>query len=261
LSGCDLCVLLASADIRRASKALVFGVALNAGRTCIAPRTSLVHRSIFERATSQLTQAFDAMAALHVPDTRDTIRARRWIADALQRGAVALGAHDPLSQWPVLLTGVPRRHPLRTEDVFAPVLCVDAFEQLDDVLAVASDSEFALGMSIFGEESEARALAAQANVGCVCINDVIAPTADPRVPFSGRRSSGYGVTRGAEGLLEMTQVKPIVTQRSRSPLHLRRARQNDFSLLLAWTGLAHSRAQDRWTHLKQLLQSLRGHHD
>ena len=47
------------------------------------------------------------------------------------------------------------------------------------------------------------------------INDVIAPTADPRIPFGGRGASGYGVTRGAEGLLAMTTPRTIQVQRGR----------------------------------------------
>ncbi len=47
------------------------------------------------------------------------------------------------------------------------------------------------------------------------INDLIVTTADPRVAFGGRKSSGFGVTRGREGLLEMTVLKTMIAQRSR----------------------------------------------
>jgi len=53
------------------------------------------------------------------------------------------------------------------------------------------------------------------DAGQVIVNDMIVPTADPRLPFGGRGASGFGVTRGAEGLLEMTTVKAIVTRRGR----------------------------------------------
>jgi len=54
------------------------------------------------------------------------------------------------------------------------------------------------------------------NVGNVLINDIIVATADPRIPFGGRKESGYGATRGAEGLLEMTVAKVVTVQRSKS---------------------------------------------
>ena len=52
-------------------------------------------------------------------------------------------------------------------------------------------------------------MARRVRAGSVCVNDLIVPTADPRLPFGGRGRSGFGVTRGAEGLLEMTVPKAI----------------------------------------------------
>jgi acyl-CoA reductase-like NAD-dependent aldehyde dehydrogenase len=100
-------------------------------------------------------------------------------------------------------------------DIFAPLLSI--FEAADVQAAVDAHARcpYALTAAIFGPEQEAAALASRLPVGTVLINDVIVATADPRVAFGGRRSSGFGVTRGREGLLEMTVLKTIVTQRSR----------------------------------------------
>ncbi len=87
----------------------------------------------------------------------------------------------------------------------------------DSAAAIAAHAAcpYALTAAIFGPESEARTLASRLPVGTVLINDLIVSTADPRVSFGGRKSSGFGVTRGREGLLEMTALKTIVAQRSR----------------------------------------------
>jgi aldehyde dehydrogenase (NAD+) len=50
----------------------------------------------------------------------------------------------------------------------------------------------------------------------VTINDAIVPTADPRLPFGGRKKSGFGVTRGPEGLLELTAPRVIARRASNS---------------------------------------------
>ena len=50
-------------------------------------------------------------------------------------------------------------------------------------------------------------------VGNVLINDVVVPTVDPRIAFGGRGRSGFGVTRGAEGLLAMTTPRTVQSQR------------------------------------------------
>ena len=57
--------------------------------------------------------------------------------------------------------------------------------------------------------------------GSVTINDLIVPTADPRLPFGGQGVSGFGVTRGAEGLLEMTAIKAVTIRTGRFPPSLR----------------------------------------
>src|SRR5215218_5712906 len=101
----------------------------------------------------------------------------------------------------------------------------------DDALAEAARSPYALGASIFGPEEEAVALAGRVRAGVVVVNDVIVPTADPRLPFGGRGESGFGVTRGGEGLLELTAVKVVAVRRGRWLPHLDERRPEDAGIL------------------------------
>ncbi|MEO7167730.1 MAG: aldehyde dehydrogenase family protein [Spartobacteria bacterium] len=88
-------------------------------------------------------------------------------------------------------------------------------------LDLSRQMEFGLGAAIFSaDESAAHAFARQLPTGFVTINDLIVPTADPRFPFGGVRASGFGTTRGAEGLLEMTYPHVIATRRARWLPHL-----------------------------------------
>jgi aldehyde dehydrogenase (NAD+) len=100
-------------------------------------------------------------------------------------------------------------------DIFAPVLCIFDVPDTDAAVAAHAPCPYALSAAIFGPESEARALASRLPVGTVLINDLIVAAADPRVSFGGRKASGFGLTRGREGLLEMTALKTVVTQHSR----------------------------------------------
>jgi acyl-CoA reductase-like NAD-dependent aldehyde dehydrogenase len=109
-------------------------------------------------------------------------------------------------------------------------------------LREAARSPYALGAAVFGPERQALALAAQVRAGVVVINDVIVPTADPRLPFGGRGESGYGVTRGAEGLLELTVPKVVAVRRGRRrPPHLEAPHPGDADLFRAFLALAHGR--------------------
>jgi aldehyde dehydrogenase (NAD+) len=82
-------------------------------------------------------------------------------------------------------------------------------------------------------------LATQLRAGIVVINDMIMPTAHPGISFGGRGSSGFGLTRGPEGLLEMTAVKTIATQKSRWHPHLQPIRQGDADLFSAFARMCH----------------------
>ena len=68
---------------------------------------------------------------------------------------------------------------------------------------------------------------------------MIVPTADPRLPFGGRGRSGYGVTRGADGLLEMTRPKAIVVRRGSFRPHLDPPHPLDGDLFRHYLAAAH----------------------
>ena len=109
-----------------------------------------------------------------------------------------------------------------------------------DGLSLARECEYALGATVFGSRRRAEEFATKVRAGVVVINDMIAPTAHPAVPFGGRGASGFGVTRGAEGLLELTVTKAVLTQRSRWLPHLQPAQQEDRKLFSAFIRAAHS---------------------
>lgn len=111
---------------------------------------------------------------------------------------------------------------------------------IDEALMEAARSPYALGASIFGPEEEAVALAGRVRAGVVVVNDVIVPTADPRLPFGGRGESGFGVTRGAEGLLDLTVPKVVAVRRGRRLPHLEDPHPADAALFRAYLSLAHA---------------------
>jgi hypothetical protein len=93
---------------------------------------------------------------------------------------------------------------------------------------------------VFGETRHAQEFAARVRAGVVVVNDMIVPTAHPALPFGGRGASGFGLTRGAEGLLEFTNLKTIAVQRSRWLPHLRPASAHDARMFAAFIRLLHA---------------------
>jgi hypothetical protein len=131
---------------------------------------------------------------------------------------------------------------------------------LDDyeALRLANDCPYGLGASIFtGDESIACALAKRLHVGVVTINDLIVPTANSALPFGGCKRSGFGVTRGAEGLLEMTRPKVTTITRSRFRPAFEPEHPRNEELLAAFVSFAHGRGvRTRLSALRSLMQSL-----
>ena len=144
---------------------------------------------------------------------------RGLLNQAVATGATLRGEFDPSQQKPLLVTSALPTMPVTCTDIFAPVLSLMTVSTVPKFPDVYAECPYALTVSIFGDEDEARGLAKKLRAGTVLINDVIVPTVDPRVPFGGRGASGYGVTRGAEGLLEMTAPKTVLVRRGKSVQH------------------------------------------
>jgi acyl-CoA reductase-like NAD-dependent aldehyde dehydrogenase len=213
LSGNDAVFVLPGADLDLVASCLAYGVRLNDGATCIAPRRVFVPRALAGELERLVAAALSALPAPVVPQA---IAAR---LASLAEAAVAMGARRVAG--PVtFLADATAEMALLTQDVFAPWLALVPVGDMEEALAAASLCPYALGASVFGPEAAAQALAARAPAGSVCVNDLIVPTADPRLPFGGRGESGFGVTRGAEGLLAMTRARTISVRRGRLRPHL-----------------------------------------
>jgi acyl-CoA reductase-like NAD-dependent aldehyde dehydrogenase len=213
LSGCDAVFLLPGARIDQAIAALTFGLRLNGSATCMAPRRLFLVGSHPDTVPVLLDQ-LKTLAAVALPAATQA-QLSDLLTDARRLGGLVLmdGSIEQLRF--VVISRATAKMRIAQCDIFAPVLCIFNVADVEVAVAAHARCPYALTAAIFGPEPEARALASQLPVGTVLINDLIVATADPRVAFGGRKSSGFGVTRGREGLLEMTALKTVITQRSR----------------------------------------------
>jgi acyl-CoA reductase-like NAD-dependent aldehyde dehydrogenase len=258
LSGSDAVIVRPDADLDLTVKALRFALLLNGGATCIAPKRVFVHHSIATVLEKRLTGAFSpAGDRVRGPVSPARERLRLLIQDALNRGAHLLAGNEE-AEGAVILGRVDPCSKLLEEDVFAPVLAVVPVADDGEAVFRANSSPFGLAASIFSkDEPSARRLAEQINAGSVTINDLVVPTADARVPFGGRRRSGFGVTRGAEGLLELTTAKVVTVSRGQFRPAFNLAEPGDEAIFSAYVRLAHGGGlQGRWAALLSLFRSL-----
>ena len=158
---------------------------------------------------------------------------------------------------PVIVADAVPELGLLREDIFAPVLSLVPVAGEADALDAAAQCPYALGASIFGPEPLARSLAGRVRAGSVIINDLIVPTADPRLPFGGQGISGFGTTRGAEGLLEMTVLKTVTLRSGRFRPHYDPVTPADTAMMLDYIAAAHGDGA-RLSAVKRLVRGLMG---
>jgi acyl-CoA reductase-like NAD-dependent aldehyde dehydrogenase len=221
LSGCDVEFVLDDADVELAARAAWFGATMNRGQTCVAVRRALVQRANYP-AFCETIRALSASAQpvqLALPAAAD--QAKRLVRDALASGGRLASEHPPTdpdlpagSFTPTAILDAKPEMAVCVEAAFAPVLAVLPYDDLEDAMAMEAKCPYALGASVFTRNtSKAEEIAARLRTGSVAINDVIATTAHPATPFGGRGVSGWGVTQGPDGLIEMTMPQ-VVSRKS-----------------------------------------------
>jgi acyl-CoA reductase-like NAD-dependent aldehyde dehydrogenase len=205
LSGSDAVFVLPGADLGLVARCLAYGLRLNGGATCIAPRRVFVARS---EAAALETALLALLPGVPDAETPPLVAGR---LQALLNQAAGMGGrvHRSGPGRPAVLADARPDMPLLQQDVFAPWLAIVPVASMDQAVRDNAMCPFALGASIFGPAAAARAFAGRVRAGSVCINDLIVPTADPRLPFGGSGRSGFGRTRGASGLLEFTLEKTV----------------------------------------------------
>ena len=264
LSGCDAVFVTEQADLQRVARCVVYGLLLNGGATCIAPRRVFVTPLHRERLGELIREELQQRAAAEMQLPR-AVRSR--IAQAAQQ-AVAEGAEvlcgsldfadrQPASMPALVLHKVQPHMAIAQGDFFGPVLSLISVPNMAAAIEADRLCPYALGASVFGPTVMAEHWASQIQAGCVVINDVIVPTADPRVAFGGGRHSGWGVTRGWEGLVAMSRPQVMCIRRGRWLPHLDQRQAHNSRLLVGLLQMSHApRLTQRLAAAGQVLSAL-----
>jgi acyl-CoA reductase-like NAD-dependent aldehyde dehydrogenase len=243
LSGCDAMFVLYNADVKRVVDALVFGLKFNGSATCIAPRRVFVHTAVAPRFGALLAEAVRDLPPVPVKPVTASILAEL-LDDAVAKGASTLFSSDrigPASVRPLVVVNASPGIKIMNADVFAPVVAIMAVNSDTEALTASDQCPYALGASVFGQPATAGQFARRVKAGVVVVNDMIVPTADPRLSFGGLRRSGFGKTRGAEGLLEMTVSKSVTVQKAKRLRHLEPPHPRAKELFTGYLALVHGK--------------------
>jgi succinate-semialdehyde dehydrogenase/glutarate-semialdehyde dehydrogenase len=223
LGGSDPFVVLPSADLEKAATVAATARCQNNGQSCIAAKRFIVHTDVADRFEHLFA---DALRALVVGDPFEdgvdvgplaTEQGRadveELMSDAVGKGArVVVGGQRPDGPgWyypPTLLTGITRDMRLFAEEVFGPVAQLHIVADLDEAIALANDTEFGLGATVWTrEQAEQDRFVAEVEAGMVAVNGMVASF--PELPFGGVKSSGFGRELSAHGIREFCNLKSV----------------------------------------------------
>lgn len=264
LSGCDAAIILPGAKVKRVVESVEFGLKFNSGATCIGPRRLIVLQNHSADVIEALQKRLADASAMTIHPA-----ARHGVKEAISR-AIDDGANDGLAHFdpdtlslsgllkPIMLTDVSSDFPITSADLFAPVISVVTAKDVSDAVRIVNECPYRLAASVFGPTADARRVAEHLAVGSVTINDMVAPTADPRLPFGGRGDSGFGVTRGDEGLLAMTTPKVVSVRRGSLMPHLKKREARDEPILHGMMRMLYAGGvKNRFAGLRQMIRGVR----
>ncbi|MGY1704724.1 aldehyde dehydrogenase family protein [Geodermatophilus sp. SYSU D00697] len=193
-----------------------------AGQSCISVQRVFVHRDVADALTGRVVEAVQELVtgdptddATDVGPLIDEAAARRvegWVEEAVAAGATLLtgGDRDGAAYAPTVLTGVPATARVSCEEVFGPVVVLDAVDSLDEAFARVNDSRFGLQAGVFTRDLQVAFRAAQElEVGGVVVGDVPSFRAD-QMPYGGVKDSGTGREGVHAAMEDLTEEKVLV---------------------------------------------------
>jgi succinate-semialdehyde dehydrogenase / glutarate-semialdehyde dehydrogenase len=223
LGGSDAFIVMPSADLDAAVKAAVASRTLNNGQSCINAKRFLVHRDVYDRFRDRFVAAFEALrigdpmdrsteiGPLALASVRDDVVAQ--VDGSVRAGAKRLcGATkiDRAGNWftPGILADIPESAPAYREEVFGPVALLHRVDSIDHSIALANDSPFGLGSSVWTQDEKERArFVDDLEAGQTFVNAMVA--SDPRLPFGGVKKSGYGRELAIQGIRAFVNAKTV----------------------------------------------------
>jgi succinate-semialdehyde dehydrogenase/glutarate-semialdehyde dehydrogenase len=224
LGGSDPFIVMPSADLALAVDAAVRARCVNSGQSCIAAKRFLIADEIYDDFELRFVDGMDAMkigdparetteigplaTAAQVDELDTQVQAAVAAGGRLLTGGERMLGKGYYYE-PTVIADVSRTAAVYREEIFGPVALLFRVRDIDEAIAVANDTQFGLGASVWTHnEAEQRRFAVELQSGAVFFNAPVA--SDARLPFGGIKRSGYGRELSAAGMREFLNAKTVV---------------------------------------------------
>ena len=227
LGGKSPVIVMDDADLGAAIPGAANAIYFNGGQVCIAGSRLFAHRKVFDRVVEGVAEAATGITLGHGMDPatqmgplvskKHAAKVADYVADGRTAGASVLtggettGPNDSFVT-PSVVTGVTSDMAIAREEVFGPVVVATPFDDVDEVVAAANDSEYGLAAGVWTESlSTATRITRRLRAGTVWINSHA--MYDPSLPIGGIKQSGWGRDSGQvaiENYLNLQTVCAVV---------------------------------------------------
>ncbi|WOF23680.1 NAD-dependent succinate-semialdehyde dehydrogenase [Microbacterium betulae] len=214
-------VVFEDADLDKAVEGALAAKFRNIGQACTAANRFIVHASVAEAFAARITERVEAMrigrgtedgvAIGPLIDEDAVAKADELVVDATGRGATLLTGGEKLDgpgtfYAPTVLTGVAAGSAILREEIFGPVLAIATFEDEDEAVRLANDTEYGLVSYVYTQDlARGHRMIDRLETGMMGLNAGVVSNA--AAPFGGVKQSGVGREGGVEGIHEYLSTK------------------------------------------------------
>jgi len=223
LGGSDAFIVLEDADLEHTINWAVWGRMYNTGQTCCAAKRFIVVEKLADKFLEKFQAALGALKAGDPLDEKTTlgplstesalVDLLKQVDVAVKHGAKVLMGGKRIDRpgsfmQPTILTEVQPDNPAFRDEFFGPVAMFFRVKDEDAAIALANDSDFGLGGSVFTKDlARGKRVASRVDTGMMFINNI--SWSDAELPFGGIKNSGYGRELGDMGIQEFVNKKLI----------------------------------------------------
>ena len=217
-------IVLDKANLDDAVNAVAFGAFFNQGQICMSTERVLVDDQIADQFIEKLVKKTKTIQAANplqgnyplgvLESERAANRLRHLLEDAQEKGAdLPLGIHiQGAMMQPTVIVNITNEMKLYREESFAPVCTIQRFNNIEQAIQLANDSEFGLSSAVFSQDIvQALAVAKQIESGICHINGATVHD-EAQMPFGGVKQSGYGRFGSKVSIAEFTELRWITIQ-------------------------------------------------